>query len=189
MDRLLHFFVASLCTIFFVYTHNILVPLKLSLTVQVSQLWVIWPPFTAGAGGSHLLCQSWISMWPCLSLKWQELPRFVFVGVPSSAAISPYLDWYCLLNKEPNGVLILSFTLFIHQGIYARHLLGNASAPKAAQFNQCVEPLAKVAMQLVQRLVAFRIWLIWINALLSELIYLDNEIWHSSAADVPCWIF
>uniref|UniRef100_A0A8C9ZTH5 Acyl-CoA dehydrogenase family member 11 n=1 Tax=Sander lucioperca TaxID=283035 RepID=A0A8C9ZTH5_SANLU len=32
-------------------------------------------------------------------------------------------------------------------GIYARHLLGNASAPNAAEFSQCVEPLAKVALQ------------------------------------------
>uniref|UniRef100_A0A8C9ZRX4 Acyl-CoA dehydrogenase family member 11 n=1 Tax=Sander lucioperca TaxID=283035 RepID=A0A8C9ZRX4_SANLU len=38
----------------------------------------------------------------------------------------------------------------IAQGIYARHLLGNASAPNAAEFSQCVEPLAKVALQLAQ---------------------------------------
>uniref|UniRef100_A0A671WE69 Acyl-CoA dehydrogenase family member 11 n=1 Tax=Sparus aurata TaxID=8175 RepID=A0A671WE69_SPAAU len=48
----------------------------------------------------------------------------------------------------------------IAQGIYARHLLGNASAPNAAEFSQCVEPLAKVALQLAQRwvvVVALRI--------------------------------
>lgn len=37
------------------------------------------------------------------------------------------------------------------QGVYARHLLGNASAPNAAQFGQCVEPLAKVALQIAER--------------------------------------
>lgn len=37
------------------------------------------------------------------------------------------------------------------QGVYARHLLGNASAPNAAQFGQCVEPLAKVALQIAKR--------------------------------------
>ncbi|XP_023248661.1 acyl-CoA dehydrogenase family member 11-like, partial [Seriola lalandi dorsalis] len=36
-------------------------------------------------------------------------------------------------------------------GIYARYLLGNASAPNAAQFSQCVEPLAEVALHLAQR--------------------------------------
>ncbi|KAJ3611587.1 hypothetical protein NHX12_021602 [Muraenolepis orangiensis] len=36
----------------------------------------------------------------------------------------------------------------IAQGVYARHLLGNASAPNAAEFGQMVEPLAKAALQL-----------------------------------------
>lgn len=45
--------------------------------------------------------------------------------------------------------------LFLCQGVYARHLLGNASAPNAAQFGQCVEPLAKIALQVAQRLLAF----------------------------------
>ncbi|XP_034024406.1 acyl-CoA dehydrogenase family member 11 isoform X2 [Thalassophryne amazonica] len=39
----------------------------------------------------------------------------------------------------------------ISQGIYARYLLGNASAANAAQFGHCVEPLAKAALQLVHR--------------------------------------
>lgn len=46
------------------------------------------------------------------------------------------------------------FAIFVYQGVYARHLRGNASAPNAAQFHQCVEPLAKVALQIAQRLVA-----------------------------------
>lgn len=37
------------------------------------------------------------------------------------------------------------------QGVYARHLLGNASAASAAEFGQCVEPLAKVALQIAKR--------------------------------------
>ena len=45
----------------------------------------------------------------------------------------------------------------VSQGVYARHLLGNASAPNADQFNQCVEPLAEVALQLAQGLVAVKI--------------------------------
>ncbi|KAK0137778.1 Acyl-CoA dehydrogenase family member 11 [Merluccius polli] len=36
----------------------------------------------------------------------------------------------------------------IAQGVYARHLLGNASAPNAVEFGQIVEPLAKAALQL-----------------------------------------
>lgn len=61
-------------------------------------------------------------------------------GIPAAL---PHLDFY----------LALSFFKMagIAQGIYARHLLGNASAPNAAQFSQCVEPLAKTALQLVHR--------------------------------------
>lgn len=40
---------------------------------------------------------------------------------------------------------------FTAQGVYARHLLGNASAPNAAEFGQCVEPLAKVALHIAKR--------------------------------------
>lgn len=36
---------------------------------QVYQLRVTWSPFTTSAEGSHLLCHSWISTWPSLSLK------------------------------------------------------------------------------------------------------------------------
>lgn len=43
---------------------------------------------------------------------------------------------------------LIIFIFPLHQGIYARHLLGNASAPNAEQFGQCVEPLATVALQL-----------------------------------------
>lgn len=61
-------------------------------------------------------------------------------GIPSAL---PQLNFYLALSVFKMAG--------IAQGIYARHLLGNASAPNAAQFSQCVEPLAKVALQLAQR--------------------------------------
>lgn len=45
----------------------------------------------------------------------------------------------------------LIFICLVRQGIYARYLLGNASAPNAAEFHQCVEPLAKAALQIAGR--------------------------------------
>lgn len=54
--------------------------------------------------------------------------------------------------KKP--LTLVLFSIFVHQGVYARHLLGNASAPNASQFGQCVEPLAKIALQIAKRLVA-----------------------------------
>uniref|UniRef100_A0A7N8XK34 Acyl-CoA dehydrogenase family member 11 n=1 Tax=Mastacembelus armatus TaxID=205130 RepID=A0A7N8XK34_9TELE len=59
-------------------------------------------------------------------------------GIPSAL---PQLNFYVALSVFKMAG--------IAQGVYARHLLGNASAPNAAQFGQCVEPLAKVALQLV----------------------------------------
>ncbi|KAM7369844.1 hypothetical protein PAMP_011134 [Pampus punctatissimus] len=61
-------------------------------------------------------------------------------GIPSAL---PQLNFYLALSVFKMAG--------IAQGIYARHLLGNASAPNAAQFSQCVEPLAKVALQIAQR--------------------------------------
>lgn len=58
----------------------------------------------------------------------------------------PVVEWHCLT--------FILFSIFIHQGVYARHLLGNASAPNASQFGQCVEPLAKIALQIAKRFVA-----------------------------------
>ncbi|KAK2859544.1 hypothetical protein Q5P01_004164 [Channa striata] len=76
-------------------------------------------------------------------------------GIPS---ISDLTSIYCRCRGIPSALPELNFyvalSVFkmagIAQGIYARHLLGNASAPKAAHFGQCVEPLAKVALQLAQ---------------------------------------
>ncbi|XP_041817371.1 acyl-CoA dehydrogenase family member 11 [Chelmon rostratus] len=77
-------------------------------------------------------------------------------GIPTVGDLSSI---YCRCRGIPSALPQLNFYLAlsvfkmagIAQGIYARHLLGNASAPDAAQFSQCVEPLAKVALQLAQR--------------------------------------
>lgn len=68
--------------------------------------------------------------------------------------------------KENNALCIFVFSCLIRsqiqknsyfcfhssaQGVYARYLLGNASAPNAAEFGQCVEPLAKIALQIGKR--------------------------------------
>uniref|UniRef100_A0A3B4FCT9 Acyl-CoA dehydrogenase family member 11 n=1 Tax=Pundamilia nyererei TaxID=303518 RepID=A0A3B4FCT9_9CICH len=76
-------------------------------------------------------------------------------GIPT---VEDLISIYCRCRGIPPALPQLNFYLAlsvfkmagIAQGIYARHLLGNASAPNAAQFGQCVEPLAKVALQLGQ---------------------------------------
>lgn len=76
-------------------------------------------------------------------------------GIPS---VDDLISIYCRCRGIPSALPQLNFYLGlsffkmagIAQGIYARHLLGNASAPNAAQFGQCVEPLAKVALHLAQ---------------------------------------
>uniref|UniRef100_A0A4W6D042 Acyl-CoA dehydrogenase family member 11 n=1 Tax=Lates calcarifer TaxID=8187 RepID=A0A4W6D042_LATCA len=78
------------------------------------------------------------------------------MGIPT---VGDLISIYCRCRGIPAALPQLNFYLAlsvfkmagIAQGIYARHLLGNASAPNAAQFSQCVEPLAKVALQLVRR--------------------------------------
>uniref|UniRef100_A0A665X7G0 Acyl-CoA dehydrogenase family member 11 n=1 Tax=Echeneis naucrates TaxID=173247 RepID=A0A665X7G0_ECHNA len=80
-------------------------------------------------------------------------------GIPS---VDDLISIYCRCRGIPSALPHLNFYLAlsvfkmagIAQGIYARHLLGNASAPNAAQFGQCVEPLAEVALQLAQRSLA-----------------------------------
>uniref|UniRef100_A0A667YS62 Acyl-CoA dehydrogenase family member 11 n=1 Tax=Myripristis murdjan TaxID=586833 RepID=A0A667YS62_9TELE len=75
------------------------------------------------------------------------------------SSIFPYIiSIYCRCRSLPPTLPQLNFYLAlsifkmagIAQGVYARHLLGNASAPNAAQFGQYVEPMAKVALQLAQ---------------------------------------
>lgn len=110
---------------------------------QVSHQPATWSLFTAIVVGSHLLCHVWTFTWPSPSLRWQESLKYV----PNSAAHSLH---HSLKRHEQNHLLWLIY-FFLCQGVYARHLLGNASAPNAAQFGQCVEPLAKIALQVAQR--------------------------------------
>ncbi|XP_059182716.1 acyl-CoA dehydrogenase family member 11 [Centropristis striata] len=80
-------------------------------------------------------------------------------GIPTAADL---ISIYCRCRGIPSALPELNFYLAlsvfkmagIAQGIYARHLLGNASAPDAAQFSLCVEPLAKIALQLAERSVS-----------------------------------
>ncbi|XP_072234273.1 acyl-CoA dehydrogenase family member 11 [Leuresthes tenuis] len=77
-------------------------------------------------------------------------------GVP---AVGDLISIYCRCRGIPFALPKLNFYLAlsvfkmaaIAQGIYARHLLGNASAPNAAQFGQSVEPAAEIALQLAKR--------------------------------------
>ncbi|XP_056290799.1 LOW QUALITY PROTEIN: acyl-CoA dehydrogenase family member 11 [Pseudoliparis swirei] len=80
-------------------------------------------------------------------------------GIEGIPTVEELISIYCRVRGIPSALPQLNFYLAlsvfkmagIAQGIYARHLLGNASAPNAAQFGQCVEPLAKVALQLAHR--------------------------------------
>lgn len=155
-----HIFVASLCTVHLsVYYYWAGIPSVGDLTSiycrcrgipsSLPQLNFYLALSVFKTAGIAQVCLRWCTRFSCYSIP-------IWIGI-------------VFLTTQPNGVLALSFPLFIHQGIYARHLLGNASAPKADQFGQCVEPLAKVALQLVKRLVVVIIWFIWINALISEL--------------------
>ncbi|AWP20565.1 putative acyl-CoA dehydrogenase family member 11 [Scophthalmus maximus] len=79
-------------------------------------------------------------------------------GIEGIPTVGDLIFIYCRCRGIPSALPQLNFyqalSFFkmagIAQGVYARHLLGNASAPNAAQFSQCVEPLAKVALQLAQ---------------------------------------
>ncbi|TDG97289.1 hypothetical protein EPR50_G00225170 [Perca flavescens] len=77
-------------------------------------------------------------------------------GIEGIPTVDDLISIYCRCRGIPCALPQLNFYLAmsvfkmggIAQGIYARHLLGNASAPNAAEFGQYVEPLAKVALQL-----------------------------------------
>ncbi|XP_049913337.1 acyl-CoA dehydrogenase family member 11, partial [Epinephelus moara] len=83
-------------------------------------------------------------------------------GIEGIPTVDDLTSMYCHCRGIPFALPQLNFYLAlsvfkmagISQGIYTRHLLGNASAPNAAEFGQCVEPLAKVALQLAHRSVA-----------------------------------
>ncbi|XP_029313709.1 acyl-CoA dehydrogenase family member 11 [Cottoperca gobio] len=80
-------------------------------------------------------------------------------GIEGIPTVDDLISIYCRCRGIPCALPQLNFYLALSvfkiaaivQGVYARHLRGNASAPNADQFGQCVEPLAKVALQLAQR--------------------------------------
>ncbi|RVE58698.1 hypothetical protein OJAV_G00197140 [Oryzias javanicus] len=82
-----------------------------------------------------------------------------FKGIEGLPAAADLISIYCSCRGTPTALPHLNFYLAlsffkmasISQGIYARHLLGNASAPNAAQFGQSVEPTARIALQLAKR--------------------------------------
>uniref|UniRef100_A0A3P8XIL7 Acyl-CoA dehydrogenase family, member 11 n=1 Tax=Esox lucius TaxID=8010 RepID=A0A3P8XIL7_ESOLU len=79
-------------------------------------------------------------------------------GVPSPEdLITIYSRCRSIPSSLPQLNFYLALSIFkmagIAQGIYARHLLGNASAPNADQFGQSVEPLAQVGLQIAERYV------------------------------------
>lgn len=74
-------------------------------------------------------------------------------GIPSAKDI---ITIYCQCRKIPPALphqnFFVALAMFkmacIAQGIYARSLLGNASSPNAARFNESVEPLAQLALKI-----------------------------------------
>uniref|UniRef100_A0A8C7H178 Acyl-CoA dehydrogenase family member 11 n=1 Tax=Oncorhynchus kisutch TaxID=8019 RepID=A0A8C7H178_ONCKI len=99
-------------------------------------------------------------------------------GIPSPEDL---ISIYCRCREIPSSLHQLNFYLAlsvfkmagIAQGIYARHLLGNASAPNAAQFGQSVEPLAQVGLQIAEKYVEAGLWNLFLPAVsgLSQLDY------------------
>uniref|UniRef100_A0A673YK25 Acyl-CoA dehydrogenase family member 11 n=1 Tax=Salmo trutta TaxID=8032 RepID=A0A673YK25_SALTR len=102
-------------------------------------------------------------------------------GIPSPEDL---ISIYCRCREIPSSLHQLNFYLAlsvfkmagIAQGIYARHLLGNASAPNAAQFGQSVEPLAQVGLEIAEKYVKAReagLWNLFLPAVsgLSQLDY------------------
>ncbi|XP_013868840.1 acyl-CoA dehydrogenase family member 11 [Austrofundulus limnaeus] len=81
-------------------------------------------------------------------------------GIEGIPAAGDLISIYCRCRGiQPASVPQLNFFLAlsvfkmaaIAQGIYARYLQGNASAPNANEFGQNVEPLAEIALQLIKR--------------------------------------
>uniref|UniRef100_A0AAY4DN66 Acyl-CoA dehydrogenase family member 11 n=1 Tax=Denticeps clupeoides TaxID=299321 RepID=A0AAY4DN66_9TELE len=80
-------------------------------------------------------------------------------GFPS---VKDLISVYCHCRGIPPSIPELNFFVAlsffklaaIAQGVYARSLLGNASAPNAAEFGESVEPLAKVGLDVACRSVS-----------------------------------
>uniref|UniRef100_A0A8C2D047 Acyl-CoA dehydrogenase family member 11 n=1 Tax=Cyprinus carpio TaxID=7962 RepID=A0A8C2D047_CYPCA len=78
-------------------------------------------------------------------------------GIPSpDDLISIYCHRRGIPNSLPQQNFFIAMAIFkmaaIAQGIYARHLLGNASSLNAAEFEESVEPLAELAMPISDEL-------------------------------------
>ncbi|KAK2815035.1 hypothetical protein Q7C36_023301 [Tachysurus vachellii] len=74
-------------------------------------------------------------------------------GIPSADdLISIYCQCSGIPTSLPHKNFFIALAMFkmacIAQGIYARSLLGNASAPNAAQFEESVEPLVHLALKI-----------------------------------------
>uniref|UniRef100_A0A671KFM7 Acyl-CoA dehydrogenase family member 11 n=1 Tax=Sinocyclocheilus anshuiensis TaxID=1608454 RepID=A0A671KFM7_9TELE len=79
------------------------------------------------------------------------------MGIPSpDDLISIYCHCRGIPNSLPQQNFFIAMAIFkmaaIAQGIYARHLLGNASSLNAAEFEESVEPLAELAMPISKEL-------------------------------------
>uniref|UniRef100_A0A8C2CYJ5 Acyl-CoA dehydrogenase family member 11 n=1 Tax=Cyprinus carpio TaxID=7962 RepID=A0A8C2CYJ5_CYPCA len=78
------------------------------------------------------------------------------MGIPSpDDLISIYCHRRGIPNSLPQQNFFIAMAIFkmaaIAQGIYARHLLGNASSLNAAEFEESVEPLAELGLQIALR--------------------------------------
>ncbi|KAI5617066.1 acyl-CoA dehydrogenase family member 11 [Silurus asotus] len=74
-------------------------------------------------------------------------------GIPSAEdLISIYCHCRGIPTSLPHHNFFIALAMFkmacIAQGIYARSLLGNASAPNAAQFGESVKPLVQLALKI-----------------------------------------
>ncbi|XP_076868377.1 acyl-CoA dehydrogenase family member 11 isoform X1 [Brachyhypopomus gauderio] len=71
---------------------------------------------------------------------------------PPGELISIYCHCRGIPPSLPHQSFFIALAMFkmacIAQGIYARYLLGNASAPDAAKFGESVEPLARLALNI-----------------------------------------
>uniref|UniRef100_A0A8C9SQA7 Acyl-CoA dehydrogenase family member 11 n=1 Tax=Scleropages formosus TaxID=113540 RepID=A0A8C9SQA7_SCLFO len=95
-----------------------------------------------------------------LPFYWPAFPFPAVCSSPSTGSPAPddLLAIYCRCRRIPPVVprwnFFLALSAFklagIAQGIYARHLLGNASAPDAHKFGDSVEPLAEVGLQVAK---------------------------------------
>uniref|UniRef100_A0A673MMC6 Aminoglycoside phosphotransferase domain-containing protein n=1 Tax=Sinocyclocheilus rhinocerous TaxID=307959 RepID=A0A673MMC6_9TELE len=77
-------------------------------------------------------------------------------GIPSpDDLISIYCHCRGIPNSLPQQNFFIAMAIFkmaaIAQGIHARHLLGNASSLNAAEFEESVEPLAELGLQIALR--------------------------------------